>query len=453
VVPSIDVIWLGIAGFAGLLALACLAWRISPAYIFATGVVLTPISGNWQAMGIPGPLAMDRLLIVTAIGVTLLRELTRRRESNLRLEPVHWLLAAVLVYAVISAMAVGTVLESDSFFRLLQIYGALPFLTFLTAPLVFRDRRDRQILLVAFVGLGAYLGLTALFETVKLDALVFPKYILDPNVGTHFDRARGPFAEAVTNGMALFTCAVAAAIAFATWRDRARRILAASVVLLCLFGTFVTLQRSVWVATVLATAVVIGTTRELRRLALPLIGVAVAMLVGALVLIPGLAGHAEERKNDAGTVWDRENANRAAINMVDSHPLFGLGWGEFDKVGIEYFELSSDHPLSRTAVHNLFLGLAAELGLVGVTLWVCGFLFAIGGAILARPPPELKPWWIGLIAIATFYVVVVNFVPPVVFPNLIIWLWAGVVWAGRVPSSRRAAVPVPSLRAPAQARS
>jgi putative inorganic carbon (hco3(-)) transporter len=439
--PLIDAVWLASAGLAIVVALGYLSWRLSPAYLFAAAVVLSPIAGNWQALGIPGPLALDRLLLVAAIGVVVLREVVQHRGARLRLEPVHYLLAVALAFAVVSAMVVGTFLESDSFFRLLQIYGALPFLTFLVAPVVFRESQDRQILLVAFVGLGAYLGLTALFQTLHLDALVFPKYILSPDYGIHLDRARGPFAEPVTNGAGLFTCAVAAAVAFSIWRSQVQRILAAGVCGLCLFGTFLTLQRSVWVATVLASAVVIATNRRLRRLALPLLGAAAVMVVGALLLIPNLASHVDQRKNDQGTVWDRENANRAALNMVDKRPLFGFGWGEFDDVGIEYFELSSDYPLSRTVVHNLFLGLAAELGLVGLTLWVAGFLFGVGGAILTRPPPELRAWRTGLIAIAAFYVVVVNFVPPVVFPNLIIWLWAGIVWAGRVPAPRPQVVP------------
>jgi O-antigen ligase len=439
--PLIDAVWVGGAGLVILLALGFLAWRVNPAYIFATAVVLSPLSGNWQALGIPGPLALDRLLLVVGIGVVLLREAIPLRPFRLRLEPIHWLLALALAYAVASSIAVGTFLTNDSFFRLLQTYGALPFLTFLVAPLVFKRRRDRQILLIAFLGLGAYLGLTALFQTVGLDALVFPKYILDPNYGTHFGRARGPFVEAVTNGMGLYTCAVAAAIACVGSRKPRRRALAASVCLVCLLGTFLTLERSVWLATILATAVVIGSSRELRRLAVPLLGIALAMLMGALLVIPGLADQAEQRKNDQGTVRDRENANRAALNMVDKRPLFGFGWGEFNEKGIDYFELNNDYPLTRTVVHNLFLGLAAELGLIGLTLWVCGFLFGVGGAILTRPPPELRAWRTGLIAVATFYVVVVNFVPPVVFPNLIIWLWAGIVWAGRVPVSRRAVAP------------
>lgn len=346
------------------------------------------------------------------------------------------MLAAAVVYATGSALAAGTFADTDSFFRLLQIYGLLPFLAFLTAPLVFRHRRDREILLVAFIGLGAYLGLTALFEAVRFDALVFPKYILDPNYGTHFGRARGPFVEAVTNGAALYVCAVAAAIAFTSWRRPSKRALAAGICALCLLGTFLTLQRSVWLATLLATIVAMLSIRELRRLMVPVLAVGVLAVLAALAFIPGLAGNTQERLGDQRTVQDRENANRAALNMVESRPLQGFGWGEFNERSADYFQLSPDYGLSRTVVHNLFLGLAAELGLIGLTLWIVGFLLGVVGAMVARAPPDLLPWRAGLVAIGVFYLVVSNFVPPVVFPNLIVWLWAGIVWAGREPAPR-----------------
>jgi hypothetical protein len=44
-----------------------------------------------------------------------------------------------------------------------------------------------------------------------------------------------------------------------------------------------------------------------------------------------------------------------------------------------------------------------------------------------------------------------NFVPPVVFPNLIIWLWAGVVWVGRVPAPRTERINAPQTLSVAQA--
>ncbi|HSR94400.1 MAG TPA: O-antigen ligase family protein, partial [Solirubrobacterales bacterium] len=258
-------------------------------------------------------------------------------------------------------------------------------------------------------------------------------------------RARGPFVEAVTNGTGLYVCAVAAAIAFTGWQRPGKRALAASVCALCLLGTLLTLQRSVWLATVLATIVAMLSIRELRRLLIPALAVGAVAVLAALALVPGLSGHIQERIGDQQTVQDRENANRAAINMIESRPLLGFGWSEFNQKGIDYFQLSPDYPLSVTVVHNLFLGLAAELGLIGLTLWLAGFLLGVVAAMFARPPPELRAWRIGLVAIGVFYLVVANFVPPVVFPNLIIWLWAGVVWVGRVPAPRTepAAAPEP----------
>ena len=119
------------------------------------------------------------------------------------------------------------------------------------------------------MALGAYLGLTVLFETVKLDALVFPKYILDPNYGIHASRGRGPFVDAVANGLALYTCAVACAIAVASWRERALRALAGAVGLLCVVGSFLSLERSVWIGVVLGTGVAMLATRGLRRYLVP----------------------------------------------------------------------------------------------------------------------------------------------------------------------------------------
>src|SRR3712207_9200411 len=83
---------------------------------------------------------------------------------------------------------------------------------------------------------GAYLGLIALFETVHLNSLVWPRYILDPNVGIHLGRARGPFAEAGANGMAMWGCAVAATVVAFQARALIAKVAAAFVGLLCVAG-------------------------------------------------------------------------------------------------------------------------------------------------------------------------------------------------------------------------
>jgi O-antigen ligase len=88
-------------------------------------------------------------------------------------------------------------------------------------------------------------------------------------------------------------------------------------------------------------------------------------------------------------------------------------------------------------VHSIVLTYAVELGLVGLALWIISLLMGVGGALLTRGPPDLEPWRATLLALAVFFVIQENFVPPAVFQNLCIWLWAGVVWAGRYAGAER----------------
>ena len=52
-------------------------------------------------------------------------------------------------------------------------------------------------------------------------------------------------------------------------------------------------------------------------------------------------------------------------------------------------------------------------------------------ALRRRGPPELEPWRVGLIAIATLNVVVAAFVYPYLFGVVVLWTWTGIVYGGR----------------------
>ena len=416
-----------------------MVWRLDPAYTISAAILLSPFAGNWPRLGVPGPLSPDRLLLAGGILAVLVRSLASAEGPRLRITATHALLAAAVVYALGSAFVAGTLSENDAFLRLVDTFGIMPFLLFLTAPLAFRTQRQRQLLLVTFVTLGAYLGLTVVFETVKLDALVFPKYILDPNYGIHAGRGRGPFVEAVTNGLALFTCSVVCAIAVAQWHDRRARIVAGAVGLLCLVGVFLCLERSVWIGAALATCVGMLATRGARRYLVPVI-LALGIGIGAtLVFIPGLHQRVTQRVDQKETIWDRRNLARAAINMVDARPLVGLGWSRFRRDSANYFQQAADIPLTATTfgVHNTPLAYAADLGLIGVTLWALGLLCGVGAGLATRGPPDLLPWRIGLLTVAVATLVVIDAVPPSAWPNRAIWLLAGVACSGRYLAARR----------------
>jgi O-antigen ligase len=410
-----------------------MVWRVEPAYSIGAAVVLSAFAGNWPRLGVPGPLSPDRLLLAGGILSVLVRSWRSADMPRLRFTATHALLALAAAYALASAFFAGTLAQNASFLRLVDTFGIMPFLLFVTAPLAFRTQEQRRILMLSFVALGAYLGLTAVFETVKLDALVFPKYILDPHYGIHAGRGRGPFVEAVTNGLALFTCGVVCAIAVSQWHARRARVLAGGIGLLCLVGVFLCLERSVWIGAGLGICVGMLATRGARRYLVVVIAALGIGVGAALLFVPGLHQRVTARIDQKETIWDRRNLARAAINMVDARPLVGFGWARFQKDSANYFQQAPDIPLTATTfgVHNTPLAYAADLGLIGVTLWGLGLLCGVGAGLAARGPPDLVAWRIGLLSVAVATLVVIDAVPPSAWPNRAIWLLAGVACSGR----------------------
>jgi O-antigen ligase len=434
-------LFVAIAVVVILAALAWLAWTVHPAWTLTIALLLSSFSGNWKDLGLPALVAPDRLVLAAGLITVLLRAPPIRDRPPLRFDAIHWLFLAALVYATLSALIAGTLLDHSGLFRLVDRFGVTPFLLFLVAPVVFATQRERAILLAGLVAWGLYLALTALFETTGPKALVWPRYISDPTVGIHADRARGPFVEAVSNGTALYACAVAAVIAAVVWRRPGWRTFALVTGGLCTLGLVFTLTRSVWLGATVATAITMLASRDLRALLPPAVVVGVALVAAAIAGVPGLATRVEARGGDVRTVWDRENLNRAAINMVQARPLLGFGWERFNAADGNYFELSEDHPLTvtqATKLHNAFLTHLSELGLIGTTLWLAALVLGVGGAIVRRGPPELRPWRIGLLALAIYYLIVANAVYPLAFTASILWLWAGVASGGAraTPASR-----------------
>jgi O-antigen ligase len=420
-----------LAGFLGLVAAGYLAWHVEPAWMLTGALVLSCFNSNWDAFGLPPLVAPDRLLLAAGVLSLLLRAPRARRRPPLRLEPVHALLAAALAWAVGSALAVGTITSADTTFELLDRF-AVPFMVFTLAPLAFRTRRDREVFLAVIVAFGAYLGLTSLFEALGPHALVFPRFILDESIGYHVARARGPFLEASVNGIGLYSCLALSLVAAATWREsRWRRSAAQAVAFVCAMGLLFTLTRSVWLAAGIATAATMVSARELRRWLLPVAGAATVVIAALLVLLPAFDQQVAERRAAQWSVWERENVNAAALAMTQQRPLTGFGLGTFNERNDEYFPLLDNTPQvaeRRLGIHNVFLALSTELGLIGLTLFVLGMATAVGTALRRRGPPELRPWRHALLAIALFWFVVANFAPiGQVYPGMIVWLVAGIV--------------------------
>ncbi|MEY2441105.1 MAG: putative inorganic carbon ((-)) transporter, partial [bacterium] len=239
-----------------------------------------------------------------------------------------------------------------------------------------------------------------------------------------------PFLEAAANGLALYGCLVASIVAAYFADSRRWRHAALAVAALCALGILLTLTRAVWLSASIASVAALLCARETRRFVLPTVIAGVALVVLAFAAVPGLSDSARARARERTPVYDRRNSNDAALRMIAAKPLFGFGWSTFARESGGYYRQAPDYPLSQIRnVHNVYLGNAVELGLVGGGLWLTACAIVLIGAVMRRGPPSLRPWKIGLVAIALSYGIVGLTTPlGYAFPAVLAWTWAGLAW-------------------------
>jgi putative inorganic carbon (hco3(-)) transporter len=409
---------------------AAIGMFVRPAVFFSLALGASVLSGNWGRVG--SPIALDRVLVLAGLGALVLGvTVSPRPDGRRRFRAVEISMVLLIAVALGSAVVVGTLTESTSFYGLLDRLGIVPFVAFIVADRIFANDDDRRFLVGTMMVVGAYLAVTAVFEMAGASALVFPKYINNPNIGTHWGRARGPFLEAGANGLALFECGVAAAVGLSTLRTRAFRVVAAVVIAMCAVGILLTLTRADWIGAAVGAVVGCLLHPRARRLLVPLAVLAAVGVAGALLFVPGLGTKASERTNAESPLWDRKNTNATAVRMVEAHPLFGVGWNRFVEENVDVSRQADGYPLSNPniGVHNVFLSYAAEIGLIGALLWATTVVLGVSSAWSGGA--SLDPVWrAAAMAIFVDWFVVGNLQPlAFAFPNLCVWLWLGIAAA------------------------
>jgi O-antigen ligase len=408
--------------------LLVVGFRIEPAVFMVSALALSVFSGYAARLGLP--ISLDRPLFALTLGALVAGAPLGAPRPRLRFRAVHaWMLVTAGIVAVL-ALAAGSFESDIGRFAYLDRLGIVPYLAFTLSPLLFWASRQRALLLVALVVVGWYLGITALLEGFGAKELAWPAYINDRAVGLHFDRARGPFAEATAMGISLIGCLVGCVIALRTWRSARAKLAAGLLIPVLALGAIFTLTRAVWLAAIGAAFVGLLTNPRGRRLLLPAAAVGVVAVVAALVYVPGLDERVSERRAEQRAVWDRLNTNAAAVSVFQDKPLVGIGWALFAKESVPYLEMHEDYPLTgqRIEVHNVFLARLAEIGLIGAVPWAIVVWLAIVDPARRRGPPLLEPWRSGLIMYGTAFAIMGMFGPmTAAFPNLLLFLMAGIV--------------------------
>ena len=244
----------------------------------------------------------------------------------------------------------------------LSVYPAVAF--FVARSLRY-DKTMLKRLLVFFAALGVYLSVTAFAEHYQIEALVFPKYILDGNVGIHWGRSRGPFVDTIANG-GILVLGFSAWSALAASTSGVKRLFGLLLALFVLCAVYFTETRSVWLSLAVVTGIMLVLRTGHRMTAAAVIGtLACAFILGLGSKFSAFDDTLFSRRQK--TIDYRLDNYTFAWNAFKANPAVGLGYGRFRLEWSRYADLQNARLEAGLddGNHSTLLGILADLGLAG----------------------------------------------------------------------------------------
>lgn len=314
---------------------------------------------------------IDRIAFFALVLLLAVRLCLRR--GSLRIYPETWPLLGLMLTGLWGVLAQP---YDPQAWSVLAAKWVVPCVFFHIAGLVFSGDRSLRKLEVFLLIVLAYLTAISIFSMLNLQSLIVPRFITDESIGIHADRARGPFLQAVANGLCLNLLGLIALDSFR--RRKLRGILAAILFLAVPAALLATKTRAVWIASALSVLCLMffGSTLKLRRVALAWCVLAVVGS-GIMLLYRGDQDSFAQRTMDRSPVEFRMEMYSAGWQMFIEKPF--LGWGNEHDIQTEVEKrVSSFHP-EYYVFHNTFLELAVERGLLGLGLyaWLMLSLFRL----------------------------------------------------------------------------
>jgi putative inorganic carbon (HCO3(-)) transporter len=376
---------------------------------------------------------IDRVAFILLVLVVAGRAMVTRQRL-LVVERATWPMIGLTLLAVMSVLRQPF---DNQTWSLLAAKFFVPFALFHLSGLVFREERGlRRFEGFALVAL-AYLCFTSIAFLVGAKSLIFPRFILDESLGYHADRARGPFLQAVANGVSLNLLGVLAL--HALLRGRIRGLKAAVLLASLPLAILATMTRAVWVSFAVSMGVLIfrSNDRRLRRIC---VAVAIVGTLGSLIALSfdDQRRALTDRLQESGPLDFRQAVYAGGWQMFLEKPF--TGWG-VNQMPAELARHVSGYKQKELYPHNTYLEILVEHGIFGLGLyaWLMWEILRLGRGRVPKSErhgllnQQFHAIWPVLLVIywANAAVVVMNYQ----FVNGIVFTMAGMLAAQR----RRAA--------------
>jgi O-antigen ligase len=403
----------------------------------------------------PAPLTVDRILLIVLVG----QYLIWRRWGWADPKPLG---KAEILLCLFTGMMVVSTFSGDYAYLNYQpvawliVYYLMPFCMYWIVRQTKFNERSMSAIFVCLTVFGAYLAITSLAEYFQVWELVFPPYIAtSANSATaeFVGRARGPFLNPVSNGIALSIC-LGAALMIWPRLNRPGQLLMIPLYLLFFAAIYATMTRSVWMSGMLVLAIVVGFSIPWNwRLPILGAGLLLAVLVG-VTQWDRLLAFKRDRDLDADKTAEsvelRPIFAKIAWDMFLDHPLFGCGYSQYKTEHPNYLsDRSTGLVLEKGRgyiPHNVVLSLLTETGLVGLGLFLAiVFLWARDAWRLWKtqtaPLEARQEGLLMLVVLGTYFLNgMFHDVSAVPMANMILFFLAGVT-AGLRPLLKQAVEP------------
>lgn len=314
---------------------------------------------------------------------------------------------------------------------------AIPFsIFFLVKNIVDSEQKIKKIFQFLLI-IGIYLTLTGIFEYFRITALVFPRNIMDPNVGIHYGRARGPFTQAAVNGTVLGIIFLLSVYFFLHMHRKRSQIFFGIPIALMPIALFFTYTRACWIGFIFSLLLIAFTYPRLRKIFL----FGFFMIVTVILLNWSNLINKERTRGRImaeGPIYNRINLYAASLKMFLEKPIFGFGFNTFEKESPAYFVKIRGVPFEDLnkvlGAHDTLVSILVELGLIGLVPLLLIFFYFFRHSIKLYQILPSEPflgkgliavfWGIGIIFIVNMQFIQTRYF---LFPNSLFFLFAGIV--------------------------